>query len=318
MTRSQADVSLRPGAGNSTDATMLLLVLLLVALSVASTVAFVAWHYPTPMASPTPSLAAAKAVGREIGHHERLRRLLKSRLDPGVATGLALTVALGLVLIGGVVLATLAYLVRTTSVLADLDDPVAQWGSDHAGPVSEDGLTLITQLGEGWFAVVLVIVVSVVGYLRRPSRWIPVFMVTVLVGQWLLTNGIKELLDRVRPSLNPVAETLGPSFPSGHTTTAAAMWAAAALVLARGTSRHGRALLAGAAVGIAVAVACTRVFLDVHWLTDTIAGLFLGWAWFAVCAIAFGGRFLQFGAAAKEAVHEADVEHRRVVAHGSA
>ena len=296
---------------------MPLLVLLLVALSVGSLVAFAAWHYPTPVSSPTPAIAAAKAVGREIGHHERLRRLIKGRLDPAVATGLALTIALGVVIVGGIVLGTLAYLVRSSSVLSGVDDSVAQWGADHAGPVSERGLELITALGETWLAALLVVVVSVVGYLRRPSRWIPVFMVTVFVGQWLLTNGIKELLDRVRPSLNPVAETLGPSFPSGHTTTAAAMWAAAALVLARGTPPHGRALLAGGAVGIAVAVACTRVFLDVHWLTDTIAGLFLGWAWFAACAIAFGGRFLQFGAAAEEAVHEADVEHRRVVAQGT-
>lgn len=297
---------------------MPLLVLLLVALAVASAVAFVAWHYPTPMASPTPSLAAAKAVGREIGHHSRLRRTIKSRLNPEVATGLALTMALGVVVVGGIVLGALAYLVRSSTVLADLDDSVAQWGADHAGPVSERGLNVITQLGETWFAVVLLIVVAVVGYLRRPSRWIPVFLLTVFVGQWLLTNSIKELLDRVRPSLNPIAETLGPSFPSGHTTTAAAMWAGAALVLARGTSRHGRALLAGGAVGIAVAVACTRVFLDVHWLTDTIAGLFLGWAWFAACSIAFGGRFLQFGAAAEEAVHEADLERRRVAAQSSA
>ena len=297
---------------------MPLLVLVLVALAAGSAVAFLAWHYPAATAAPTPSLAAAKVVGRELGHHERLRRLVKSRLDPGVATGLALTLALGVVIVGGLVLGTLAYLVRSSAALADIDDSVAQWGADHAGPVSEKGLPLITLLGETWMAVVLVIVVSVVGYLRRPSRWIPVFMLTVLVGQWLLTNGIKELLDRVRPTLNPIAETLGPSFPSGHTTTAAAMWAAAALVLARGTPPHGRALLAGGAVAIAVAVACTRVFLDVHWLTDTIAGLFLGWAWFAVCTIAFGGRFLQFGVAAEEAVHEADVEHRRVVAQGTA
>ena len=291
---------------------MPLLVLLLVALGVATAVAFVAWHYPTPLASATPSMSAAKAVGREIGHHSRLRRTIKSRLNPEVATGLALTLALGLVLVGGLVLGTLAYLVRTSSVLADLDDSVAQWGADHAGPVSERGLNAITQLGETWLAVVLVIVVSVVGYLRRPNRWIPVFLLTVFVGQWLLTNGIKELLDRVRPSLNPIAETLGPSFPSGHTTTAAAMWAAAALILGRGVGAHGRAVLAGGAAGIAVAVACTRVFLDVHWLTDTIAGLFLGWAWFAACSIAFGGRFLRFGAAAEEAVHEADLEKRRV------
>ena len=50
-----------------------------------------------------------------------------------------------------------------------------------------------------------------------------------------------------------------------------------------------------------MAVASTRVLLDVHWLSDVTAGLALGWAWFAVCAIAFGGRFLRFGAAVEVA-----------------
>ncbi len=297
---------------------MPLLVLVLFALGIATAVAFVTWHYPAPLASPTPSLAAARAVGREVAHHSRLRRTITGRLNPEAATGLALTVALGAVALGGIVLGALAYLVRTNSRLVDLDASVAQWGADHAGPVSERGLTAITQLGATWLVVVLALVVAVVGYLQRPNRWIPVFLLTVLAGQWLLTNGIKELFDRVRPTLNPIAETLGPSFPSGHTATAAAFYAAAALVLGRGASPHGRALLAGAAAGIAVAVACTRVFLDVHWLTDTIAGLFLGWAWFAACSIAFGGRrFLRFGVAAEEAMREADVEQSRVISHRS-
>ena len=297
---------------------MPLLVLILVAVGISTAVAFVAWHYPTPMASPTPSLAAAKAVGRELGHHSRLRRTITSRLNPEITTGLALTVALGVVVVGGFVIGALAYLVRTNSRLVDLDASIAQWGADHVGPESERWLTAITQLGATWLVVILAVVVAVVSYLRQHNRWIPAFFLVVLVGQWLLTNGIKELLDRVRPTLNPITETLGPSFPSGHTTAAAAFYAAAALVLGRGVGKHGRAVLAGAAAGIAVAVACTRVLLDVHWLTDTVAGLFLGWAWFAICCVAFGGRrFLRFGAAAEEVMHEADAERRRVLAQGS-
>jgi membrane-associated phospholipid phosphatase len=297
---------------------MPLLVVLVVAVAVFALVAFVAWNYPHPTTAATPSLAAAKAVGTEIGHHSRLRRTIKSRLNPEAATGLALTIGLGAVVVGGLLLGVLAYLVRSNSQLVHLDASVAQWGADHSGPVSERGLDVVTQLGGTWLVVLLAIVVALVGYVRRPNRWIPVFLVTVLVGQVLLSNGIKEVLDRARPTFKPVAETLGPSFPSGHSTTAAAFYAAAALVLGRGMGPRGRAMLAGAAAGIAVAVASTRVLLDVHWLSDVVAGLALGWAWFAVCSIAFGGRMLQFGAAAEKAVAQADIERARVVKQGNA
>jgi undecaprenyl-diphosphatase len=48
-------------------------------------------------------------------------------------------------------------------------------------------------------------------------------------------------------------------------------------------------------------IAATRVLLDVHWLSDVIAGLALGWAWFAACSIAFGGRLMRFAAPAQTA-----------------
>ena len=119
---------------------------------------------------------------------------------------------------------------------------------------------------------------------------------------------MKDLADRVRPAFNPAAATLGPSFPSGHSATAAAFYACAALLIGRRRGRPARALLAGLAVGLAVAVAASRVLLDVHWLTDVIAGLALGWAWFAVCAIAFGGRLLRFGAGAETAERARDAK----------
>ena len=134
----------------------------------------------------------------------------------------------------------------------------------------------------------------------------PVFLVTVVAGEIIVVNTIKEILDRVRPEFNPIAETLGPSFPSGHSGLAAAFYAAAALILARRRSPKTRAFLAGGAVAIAVGVACSRVLLGVHWMSDVMAGLALGWAWFAVCAIAFGGRFLVLGAPVEKAAELAE------------
>ena len=51
----------------------------------------------------------------------------------------------------------------------------------------------------------------------------------------------------------------------------------------------------GAAVAVAIVVAASRALLGVHWLTDVIAGLIVGWSWFFVVAVIFGGRLQRFG-----------------------
>jgi undecaprenyl-diphosphatase len=97
----------------------------------------------------------------------------------------------------------------------------------------------------------------------------------------------------VRPAFDPAAAALGPSFPSGHSATSAAFYAAAALVLTRYARQPLRIVVIGLAVSIAVAVAASRVLLDYHWLSDVVGGLALGWGWFALCAVVFGGRLLR-------------------------
>lgn len=151
----------------------------------------------------------------------------------------------------------------------------------------------------------LCVILGLVELRRTGGRWIVPFIVLVLGGVEAVSTAIKDVVDRARPAFNPAAAGLGPSFPSGHTTVAAASFAAAALLLGRRRSRPTRAAITGAAVAIAVAVAASRVLLDVHWLTDVIGGLALGWAWFAVCAVAFGGRLLEFGAGAEVAASSA-------------
>jgi undecaprenyl-diphosphatase len=224
-----------------------------------------------------------------------------ARLDPQTATGLALTLALAAVLLGGAVLALLTVLVRNTDALAGLDTSVAEWGNEHATAWSHDAITVVTNLGATWTVIAVAVAVAAVEIARTRSRWVVPFLLAVMLGDKLLTEAIKHLVDRARPTLEPVAATLGPSFPSGHSSTAAASWAAFALVAGRWWGRRAWPALAGTAVGIAVGVGVSRVLLDVHWLTDVLAGLALGWSWFAVCAIAFGGHVLRFGATAQAA-----------------
>jgi membrane-associated phospholipid phosphatase len=276
-------------------------VLLIVATAAGVIGTWAAWHYPSPLVDQMPAESAAEALEEQAWKRPWLRRRLRRRLDPETATGLALTLALGAVILGGLVVGLLALLVRSSHALVRVDTGAGQWGVDNATATSTRLLQLLTNLGATWFVLCLAGVLTLVEARRVPSRWTPVFLVTVIGGEVIIVNTIKTLLDRVRPTFNPIAETLGPSFPSGHTASAAASYAAFALVLARRRSPRTRSLLAGAAVGIPVLVAGTRVLLGVHWLSDTVAGLAFGWAWFAVCAIAFGGRLLQFGVVAEKA-----------------
>ena len=151
----------------------------------------------------------------------------------------------------------------------------------------------------------LALVLAAIDFYRTRSRWSLPFLLTVMAGMELLTLGVKDLVGRVRPALDPAAASLGPSFPSGHSATSAAFYAAAALILGRTLQRRPRQILTGLAVGIAVAVAASRVLLDLHWLSDVVGGLALGWGWFALCAVMFGGRLLRPTAAVDVAAVEA-------------
>ena len=280
---------------------MPLLVLLIVALAAGLVAGVATSRYPPIPEAGAPTAAAARTVGESLGRHQRVRAFVGTRLDPATATGLAMTIALILAVGGGLLLGALAYLVRGNAGLLAIDRGVADWGHRHASAMSMHVLNGITQLGSIYTIIALCIALAVTETIRERSVWVIPFIAVVIGGEELLTTTVKQLIDRVRPALNPAAATLGPSFPSGHSATAAAFYATAALLLGRWRARPARVGLAGLAVGIAVAVAASRVLLDVHWLSDVIAGLALGWAWFAVCGIAFGGRILRFGATAETA-----------------
>jgi membrane-associated phospholipid phosphatase len=229
----------------------------------------------------------------------RAVRFLRRRLDPEAATGLALTVALGLIFAMALGFGLVSDMVTSETGLHRYDASAAAWGAEHATPTSTWLLGLVTWLGATNVVVAVTVGLGALEWLRRRRLAVLVFMVMVVAGQNVIANTVKALVERERPPVPHLAASSGFSFPSGHAAAAAATWAAVVLVLGRGRPLRVKAWLAAGAAVIAAAVAGSRVLLGVHWLTDVIGGAALGFGWFVVCSVAFGGALLHFGAPAE-------------------
>ena len=281
-----------------TASAVVVAVMLGVAAGVGILVAAVASRWPSIEA---PRVAPV-TVAAQVDEHPGLLRHLRRHYDPRTQTGVALIAGSAVVLAGAIGVGVLLAMVREHAGFARWDARFAQFGADHAQEWTTRVLLDVSfVLGSTPAVIMLAIGIGAIEMVRRPNRAIPLFLAVVLGGQLLLSNTIKLVVDRARPDILPLSAAAGTSFPSGHTTAAAASMATFALLLGRGRSRRTKVALAALAGAIAACVACSRVFLGVHWFTDVLAGLALGWGWFALCSIAFGGRLLQFGAPVEEA-----------------
>jgi undecaprenyl-diphosphatase len=143
---------------------------------------------------------------------------------------------------------------------------------------------IVTFLGSGVFTWGLTILGTVLLVARR--RWTEVAV--LLAGMTLITIGfheIKAAVDRPRPE-EGLIDTSGSSFPSGHAAHSVLyLWIAVTIVLRLrpGMARKTAVVLSGLALTILVGL--SRVYLNVHYLSDVSGGWALGAACFSACAL---------------------------------
>jgi len=110
-------------------------------------------------------------------------------------------------------------------------------------------------------------------------RWaLAIWLAGLVIVEAIVASTAKLVLQRPRPHwLEPITSVGSTSFPSGHA-TAAATAATAGLLLAQRLG-HGpvvRIVVPAGLAGAAAAVAASRVFLGVHFLSDVVGGVLLG------------------------------------------
>lgn len=267
-------------------------------------VSLAALRWPRPVEAP--AVEAADLVGAEARAGSWATRVHR-RLDPAQLTGLALTVALAILALGTLGVGLLLRMVNTDTGFARFDLTFTRFGAEHATGWTTELLRQVSQLGGYQGIILLGLLVAAYEIHRSRRAAVVAFLVVVIGGQYAVAETIKHIVDRTRPDLLNLTGFSGSSFPSGHATAAAATFMAVALLLGRGRRPGTRAALAGIGAGLAALVAATRVLLGVHWFTDVMAGVLLGWAWFALCSIAFGGALLRFGQPAAQAEEAAEI-----------
>lgn len=141
----------------------------------------------------------------------------------------------------------------------------------------------VTFLGSGVFTWSLTAVCAALLAARR--RWAEVGV--LLAGMTLSTVGfleIKDAVDRPRPD-DPLVDAAGSAFPSGHAAHSVLyVWLAVTIVLRLRPGMAQASAVVAAGIGLTVLVGLSRVYLNVHYLSDVSGGWALGAACFSFCA----------------------------------
>jgi membrane-associated phospholipid phosphatase len=132
-------------------------------------------------------------------------------------------------------------------------------------------------LGRDIFYIALTLVLAgAFALLRAP---IEAFLVFLTIGPRVLNSAAKEAVTRPRPSADLIHVTQhdsGYSFPSGHTVGTAALFGVLFFVIpAVIANRPVRWLLQLACLLLVVSAGPARVYVGVHWPSDTLASYLL-------------------------------------------
>lgn len=217
----------------------------------------------------------------------RLYGFVAARFDPGRATGLTLTLVGAAALYAAFLFGGLLEDVVTQDAIVHFDERVnAGLSPMRARPLLE-AFVWITELGAGHTFVAIGIVST--GFLwadRRPAFILPLWV--TLLGSQATTYLGKFLIARPRPEFLDIATATSASFPSGHSTAAAAVYGFVTYAMARDLDALGpnavrhRFELAYWTIVLIALIGFSRIFLSVHFLSDVLAGFLVGGFWLLV------------------------------------
>ena len=175
-----------------------------------------------------------------------------------------------------------------SAALQKIDRGVHSWARDERSPIATAYFTFFTLVGTPVGLGIIVLIISGVLAARGRLRWASYLLLTTGIGALLVVQ-LKLYFARARPDLAEALRTAdGYSFPSGHAMGSTVVFGALAyLILRIQAPWRKRAAGLAAAVTFIAAIAASRVYLGVHWISDIVAGITAGTLWVTIATVAY-------------------------------
>ena len=170
----------------------------------------------------------------------------------------------------------------------DLEINAYTIGTASPGLTTVSGI--ITDLGNIFLVVTLAIVVGILLFIRKHWWRLVALFLAVGVGQALVLI-LKVVSQRPRPKTEMFV--FGSSLPSGHVFSATVIYGFCIyLTFSFVRSATLKWIVSTLLALLILLVGFSRVYLGVHWLSDTLAGYATGFAWllFCICFAKMAGR----------------------------
>jgi membrane protein DedA with SNARE-associated domain/membrane-associated phospholipid phosphatase len=215
--------------------------------------------------------------------YETQLRFVGDRLTPGGTFGLEFTSLMAVLAVALFVLIAYIVVIGRDPGPTPGDETAIEVANALRGSFTTDFSKVITFLGSGGFVWALTAVCAAALAWRR--HWTELGV--LLAGMVLITIGfheIKAAVDRPRPP-DPLVGSSGSAFPSGHAAHSVIyVWLATTIVvrLRRGLARATLVVVAG--IVLTALVGLSRVYLNLHYLSDVSGGWALGAACFSFAA----------------------------------
>jgi undecaprenyl-diphosphatase len=234
------------------------------------------------LASIGEAIAANPHVRKLIANYPAFFAFTRKRLDRTKFSGLPLTL-LGvaflyiLLLLGGVI----EDVVSADSIV-ELDSRIENLLFAFRDPLLVKVFLWITLLAKAKIALCVALFLVVVFFLRNQRGFILPLAITV-AGSGMFNLLGKVAFHRQRPPGVAVYAETSFSFPSEHSTIAAALYGFAVYYLWRRSATWGRRLnILFTGIFLVVAIGFSRLYLGVHFLSDVLGGYLLGLLWLII------------------------------------